>query len=210
MEPTNQRSNLRMIIFIAIVVLLGIIGYAIYTTIDRSGKIPVTISIVPDDAEVTVNGVSMSSGETYLKPGGYEIKATKEGFADFSLSKEINETKDTIVVSMTPESEEAQQWVADNQDKFQQNEALGGQEAQEAGEQFSTNNPIVKLLPHETLFYTIGYRADPANPSGDSIIIEIDAPEPYRQQAIYQLTQWGYDPTDFKIKFRDYKNPFAL
>lgn len=204
-----QANKLKMAIFIAAVIILGLIGYAAITTLNQQGKVPVTISVVPADAEVVVNGVPMSAGETYLKPGGYEIKATKEGFADFSLSKEIDAVDNTIVVSMTPESEEAQQWVSENQDKYQENEAIGGEEAAETGEEFRTKNPIVNLLPHESLLYTIGYRADPADPSGESIIIEIDAGEPYRQQAIYQITQWGYDPTDFKIKFRDYKNPFA-
>lgn len=208
MEPT-QANKLKMVIFVAIVVILGVVGYAVVTTLNQRGKVPVTISVVPEDAQVTVNGIQMKAGETYLKPGGYEIKATKEGFADFNLSKNIDSVDNTIVVSMTPESKEAQEWVAENQDKYQENEAIGGEEAQETGEEFSTKNPIVKLLPHESLLYTIGYRSDLADPSGESIIIEIDAEEPYRQQAINQISEWGYDPTDFNIKFRNYKNPFA-
>ena len=51
---------------------------------------------------------------------------------------------------------------------------------------------------------------DHSDPSGNSIIIEIDAREGYRQAALYKIRELGYDPTDLTINFRGYENPFPL
>lgn len=204
----DSRNNLRIIIAFVIVVVMIIIGYFIYTSVSRSGKIPVTINAVPSDAQITLNDVEVSMGTVYLKPGGYKIKAGKEGFFDFTHETQIDQSNDVINIPLLAKSEEAKKWAEENQSEYLELESKAGEAAEEQGEDFRTKNPIVNLLPHDSLLYTIGYRADPEDPTGNSIIIEIDASEGYRQQAVYQIYQWGYDPTNFKINFREYENLF--
>lgn len=205
-SPTN---NLKLVVGFIVLLILILAGYFAYISISRSGKVAVTVNAVPADATITFNGTEVSPGTIYLTPGGYEIKATKEGFDDFSNAVQITESDKTVSIPLTPASDEAKKWAEENRSEYLELEAKSGIAAQEQGKDFREKNPIVSLLPYENLLYTIGYRADPADPTGQSIIIEIDASEGYRQQAIYQISQWGYDPTDFKINFRDYQNPFT-
>jgi len=65
-------------------------------------------------------------------------------------------------------------------------------------------------LPYDNLVYTIGYQADPSDPTGQSVIIDIDAAEGYRNAAVDKIRELGYDPADYKITFEGYVNPFSL
>lgn len=70
------------------------------------------------------------------------------------------------------------------------------------------SNPIAARLPYKSLLYTIDYRTDPADSTGRSIILEIDAPQGRREQVLAQLERWGYNPTNLNIEFINYRNPF--
>jgi hypothetical protein len=209
MQQENRKSNVALAVMFIVLIVLVLVGYFAYTTITRSGKLAVEINAVPSDAKVTLNGTEVGNGTVYLEPGNYTVKGTKEGFSEFSQQASIDTNGQVISVPLAAESDEAKAWAKDNQNKYLDLEAEAGVEAQKQGEIFTEKNPIAKLLPHESLLYTIGYRADTSDPTGNSIILEIDAIEGYRQQAIYQISQWGYDPTNYKINFKDYKNPFT-
>lgn len=205
----NPKSNVALAITFVVIIVLVFVGYFAFTTITRSGKLAVEINAVPSDAKVTLNGTEVGNGTIYIEPGNYEVKGSKEGFAEFSQQTSVDTNGQVISVPLAAESEEAKEWAKENESKYLDLESEAGIEAQRQGEEFAKKNPIISLLPHESLLYTIGYRADTSDPTGNSIIIEISAIEGYRQQALYQLQQWGYDPTNFKINFSDYKNPFT-
>ena len=201
--------NGKVIASVTGLIILATIGYFIYISIDRNGKIPIVIDAVPGDATITIDDKPGSTGKSYIAPGSHVILAKKEGFADFRTIKYLDQTDQLIVIPMTPESDTARKWAEAHQDDFLDLEGQAGVAANQEGESFRQKNPIVNLLPYDNLFYTIGYRDDTSDKTGNSIIIEIDASDGYRQSALYQLTQWGYDPTQFKINFRNYTNPFS-
>jgi len=205
----NPRSNITLAVTFIVLIVLVFVGYFIYTSITRSGKLAVEINAVPSDAKITMNGTEVSNGTIYLKPGYYEVKGTKDGFAEFKNEINIETNGQVVSVPMIAESDAAKTWANENEQEYLDLESEAGVEAQQQGEIFAKKNPIVSLLPYESFLYTIGYRADNSDKTGNSIILEISAAEGYRQQAIYQLRQWGYDPTNFKINFSDYKNPFS-
>lgn len=193
------------------VIILLAVGYVIYMTVTRQGKVAVDVVSAPGDALITLNDAKINSGTNYLSAGEYKVKATKNGFVDFSDTVFIKDglSGQSIPILLTPASDEAKKWVDDNQDAYAEVEAAAGESAQKGGDFFREKNPIVKHLPTDSLLYSIGYITDTSDPTGNSIILEIDAPEGYRQAAIYQIGQWGYNPADFKINFKDYKNPFS-
>jgi len=201
-------KNIKAALLIFAVLITMSVVYGVYTVVNRSGKVQVTIDIVPADATATLNGTPISSGETYITPGKYTIKANKEGFAEYSREFDINEEGQLITILLTPVSTEAQDWVRQNEREYLGAEGRAGEAAIAEGEAFRKQNPIVDVLPYSSLLYTIGYRADPSDPSGNSIILTIDASEGYRNAAIEQIRNLGYDPTNYKINFKDYKNPF--
>ena len=198
-----------ILILLSLAMLSAIVYFAIIS-IDRSGKTPVIISSFPEDAVITINDTSIKTGTTYLTPGTYQLKVTKGGYDTYSRTVILEKTKQTLAIILIPNSDEAFEYGKKNEAAYRKAQAQGEIAAAEAGKVFSERNPITKDLPYKTFFYSVGYRMDQTDPSGNSILIEIDAMEGYRQAAIYRIRQLGYDPTDFTINFRDYENPFAL
>ncbi len=192
-----------------VVLLIGLLGYGAYIAISRAGKEPVKVYLVPSDATLTANGERLGPGTVYLAPGKYDVKGSKEGFREFSTQVTIGKPNQSeIDIALQPVSEEAKKWAAQHQDLYLAYEGRAGGRANQEGEEFSKKNPITSKLPVNNFLYSIGYRSDTSDPSGDSIIIEIDALSGYRRAAIERIRQLGYDPTDFTIKFTNYENPF--
>lgn len=203
------RNHLRTVIISILVLFVAIIAIAIYINVDRSGKVAVTISVVPSDAKTTIDGKTVtSSGTIYLKPGTYTIESSKDGFTTSTKKQYVGDNQATIATSLAPESDEAKQWAEDNANKYLANEGVAGKAIQESSEATRDANPILNVLPYSNYIYTIGYTNDPDDPSGESFILTIDAAEGSRNAAVDQIRELGYDPTDYKIKFNDYKNPF--
>lgn len=195
--------------FLIALLVLGSVGYGVYIAVSRAGKEAVQVYLLPGDAALTANGERLGSGTAYLTPGEYEIKATKEGFEDFNQKITITSPNTAeIDVALKPQSEEAKKWVSENQKLYQEYEGRAGKRANQEGEEFSEKNPITSKLPVSTFLFTIGYRLDTADPSGNSIIITIAAPEGYRRAALERFRDLGYDPTDYTIEFTNYKNLF--
>ena len=188
----------------------GIVYYAYYMLV-VAGKVDVEISLAPSDASLQVNGASEEPGSKLREPGVYKITASKKGYKSYSeeITVDLNRNPLSIPVTLQPESGTALIESEKYRDEYLRNEGIAGKQAQINGEMFRARNPIVAKLPYKTLLYTIGYRADNTDPTGNSIIIEVDAPEGLRDDVIAQISRWGYDPTDLNIRFRNYENPFA-
>jgi len=191
------------------VLLVGLIGYSLYISTTRAGKEPVEVYAVPSDTTITANGQPISRGTAYLLPGTYTIEAKRGGFADYKDTITVTESnKQVIDIALEGVSESALQWVKDNQKLYLEREGRGGTRAQEKGELFTQANPITSKLPYRNILYTIGYKLDPSDPNEMSITLEIDAGPGYRQGALQKIRDLGYDPTDFKINFKNYESPF--
>ena len=199
---------------LAALLLAGLLAIVVLyfgvVSINRAGKTPISLSVFPNDTTITIDDEVTKTGTIYLDPGTYQLEAEKEGYDTYTKTLIVEEENQTVVIILTPESEEAFEYGRNNEEEYREVQAQGEIAAMERGETFNKRNPIAKHLPYKTFFYSIGYRMDQRDPSGNSIIIEIDAPEGYRQSAIYRIRQLGYDPTDFTINFREYENPFPL
>ena len=192
------------------IILLVVIIYVSTLSVSRSGKTPVSFSVYPSDATILLEGEEIGAGTNYLDTGIYQLRVEREGFKPYEKTVVLEEDKQTVAVILTPDSQEAIAYGKENEKEYLKVQAQAEVATGEAGKTFHDANPIAKDLPYKTFFYSVGYRMDQSDPSGNSIIIEIDAPEGYRQSALYRIRQLGYDPTDFTINFRDYENPFAL
>lgn len=198
------------LIFTAFMILLvGLIVFISYTIMTRIGKEPVTVRLIPNDARLVINGEQIREGTAYLKPGMYTFEASRDGFETVKRSVIVGKPNSAeIDVALTPISDSAIKWQNENKKLYFEYEGRAGVHASQKGEVFTAVNPITSRLPYDTLLYTIGYRADPSDTSGNSIIIEIDAMSGYRNAAIKKIRDFGFNPTNFKIIFRDYESPF--
>ena len=206
----NIEKNKLIILAIIGILFITVVLYLSSIFVNNLGKTPLVLSAFPNDMNITINGKAVKTGTIHLAPGTYPLEAKKDGYDSFYKTLTVKETKQTVAIILTPNSEESFEYGRKNEAAYRKVLAQSEVAAAEAGKLFNERNPITKNLPYKTFFYSVGYRMDRTDPSGNSIIIEIDAAEGYRQAAIYRIRQLGYDPTDFTINFRDYENPFAL
>lgn len=202
----------RVIISVIAMILIASTAYLISTTSSRIGKTPIHLSAFPNDTTVMIDDAPIKIGTNYLNPGIYVISAKKEGFDDYNKTLVVEEEGQTIGIIMSPNTKETLEWAKSKENESEYYKVFGDAQAAatDTGRVFNEKNPIAKHLPYKTAIYSVGYRMDKSDPSGNSIIIEIDAIDGYRQSALYRIRQLGYDPTDFNINFREYENPFPL
>lgn len=186
----------------AVVILIGA------TIWQRAGKVTFELTVVPGDALVKMNATPVAAGTLYVKPGTYEVTATKEGFADYKKSITIDEAaKNTLGIPLVPLTTEATNWVKQNKRQYETITSTIATNASSKQTLLKERNPITANMPFKNLLYGLNYRADPADTTDSKIIIDITTSQANRQSALFQIRQWGYDPTDYKIEFSEYVNP---
>src|SRR3990167_7553186 len=179
-------SKRRIFIVTSVVIFLLICIFSIIITLSRQGKLPVVFSIVPSSARITLENNTIGNGTQYLTAGSYKIKVEQPGF---------DSQEKTIVVTDKKK-----------QNAYKDNETFGGLEAQENGQYFRSRFPIIEKLPYTDPYYKIAYRTN-----GDDIIITIDTDSPrYRYFAVQKIRQLGFNPTDYTIDFKQFKNPLEV
>lgn len=204
-----KRNQLLLVVAIVGIGFIGIVVYSIYTTISRTGKESVKVYIVPEDAQVTANGQKINSGTAYLEAGKYTIEGKKDGFENYKEEVTIGSPNNEIIdVALPAVSDSAKEWAKKNQKLYLEREGRGGERARERGDEFHKLNPITTKLPVSNVLYTISYTMDPTDFSGNSIILQVTAPAGYREGVLNKIRDLGYDPTNFKINFKVYENPF--
>ena len=194
-----------------LVIVLAMIGYVVYTQVQNSGKQRITVAVAPASSRVEINGKVTKEKEVLLAPGKHTYRVSYTGFRTITgeLDVRTDGTQTALVAGLTPETAEATELYNKITGEYSAIEVVAGINAEENGAAFIEKNPITKQLPYTNMLFTIGYRADPADPTGDSIIVTIDAPAVYRTEAVTQITNWGYNPVDYKINFIDESNPFV-
>lgn len=194
-----------------IVIILAMIGYVIYTQIGNSGKQRVIVAVAPASAKVEIDNKVVKDKEVLLTLGKHSYRVSYDGFRTASGEIVVRDDgkKTPIVAGLTPESSAAKKLYAEIRSEYTAIEAVAGISAEENGALFAEKNPLTRQLPYTNMLFSIGYRLDPADPTGDSIIITIDAPPVYRTEAVTQITNWGYNPVDYKINFINESNPFV-
>ena len=209
MTPIFITKHRLLIIGLLVVAFVIIpVTYFIFNSKSQEGKTKVTLISVPDDATITINDNPTRTGTIFLEPGIYTIKAQKNGFRSVEQKETVGNESRAITLSLAPTSDEAKKWAEQNKTKYLQVEGEGGREASRLGSEIRGKNPIINDLPYSSLLYTIGYQSDNDDPTGNSIIVTIDAPQGFRNAAVKQIRDMGYDPATLNIKFRFYESPF--
>ncbi len=206
----NRATQIKVIGLLVLCLVVGLIGFAIFTAVNRNGKVQVSILTIPSDAKISLNGKRISSGDNYLPAGDYKVVIEKSGFDSFSNTVYFNLPSGVIDIGLTPRSDEAKAWAEQHNRDYMAFEARAGQRADDNSKKFINSHPVVGHLPFKNFLFTIGYFIDPADESGNSIIVTIDASENYRQAAINKIKEWGLKPAELNIIFTGYESPFAL
>lgn len=200
----------KIITTIIVILLVGLIAYTVYLSISRAGKEPVTIYLIPGDTKLMIDNQQYSAGTAYIKPGTYNVSASREGFESIERTVTIGQPNTAVIdISLTPVSDEAKQWQEDNMHLYDQFQARTGVRANEFGERFREQFPIVTKIPFSNFIYSIGYRLKNPDNSSEGIILTITAITGSREAALNKIRELGFDPTDYEINFNNYENPFS-
>jgi len=203
---TRKISTKALIVAIITVFMITFIALFINTMLQRAGKHPVYIEVVPYTANVTIDKTIKTSGDStvYLKEGVHRYTASKDGFAPASGEIYVsskNETK--ILNSLTPITEDAIAWKKSHTAEYNTIEDMVAQATSDYGKSIEEKHPIINYLPDTDRIgsYSIGYRLDPSDPSKTSIIVTIRANPSSYTFCLSRIYSWGIDPADYKISF---------
>ena len=198
-----KNRSLLIIVIVAAVAVALIFG--IYTAISQQGKTSVSLLLVGNAPKVSIDNKPVRGNPIYLKPGKYKISAQANGFKPASKDVVVEGDKMTVTLILSPDSEEAEKWAKANEDDYLKAEAVAGKQARAEGEDFNTRNPLVRILPYKTGYYSIDYRVD----QNDNAIIQITSSSALgRQVALEKIRSSGFDPTDYTFEFIGLANPF--
>lgn len=202
------QEHKRQIITIGSTLIAIIILWSAFLLVTRIGKTPLTVSVVPSDAKVIANGQQISDGTNWLMAGTYELSVEKEGFEPQKRTITVTPDKKNNVaaISLVAKSDEAKKWADKHENEYRDNEQYGAIEARENGKYFTEQNPITKKLPFTDPYFSISYVVN----DDQSIYLTVNTPSPrYRFYAVEKIREWGYDPTDFDVAFKDFRNPLG-
>ena len=203
-QQHKRKFFMGVILFILLIAIWGIT-----TFVGRQGKVAVFINTVPSDAQITFNETQENNGTKWMKPGDYTVTAKKDGFTTVIRKVRVTDmkTQNVVAISLHAESDEAKKWAAEHTAEYQKNETYGTIEANTNGEYFSNLNPITTKLPFVDPYFKIAYITN----DDQSVTLTVTTPSPrYRFYAVEKIREFGYDPTDFVIEFKDFKNPLEV
>lgn len=185
-----NRKTLSLITATLLVVFVS--PYFIAKYIYQMNKTQVNISLNQATANVTMNGQAVKPGTIYLIPGKYVVSATLSGYGEYRKVYEIDSANNDISIDLSKISTQTI------------DEVLAGPD----GYKIVTDKyPIIKRLPYYNALLQIDYSDDS---NLDSLTIVVEAPEGYRSAIVSKIKSWGFNPADYNITFKDYRNPFAL
>jgi len=212
MEINTLKNNkfVRLFIIVFVIILVFIVTYSIYQMSYRAGKIQIVINTVPTDAKITLNDDEYKNGENYIVAGEYKIIVQKDGFKTIEISQDIIKPGDEVDIALEAESDSAKDWASKNPQAYSNFANIVDKKTNKDGAAFRTLNPIVNKLPYTNYLFSIGYKLDSSDKTDNSIIITINASEQYRQAAILQVKQWGYNLADYNYEFINFDNPFKI
>jgi hypothetical protein len=211
MNPTSSRKPLLIYSLAAAGLVIALAAYYFISSSDsHKGKVPVSIYLLPTNAKITVDGQPATSGTLYLDPGEHTAVVTSDGYASQTNKQTLTEgqTQAAFDIALDPQSDAAKAWVKSHTDLYAKREGRAGNRAETDGQNFFKHNPIAQKLPVQNFIYSVGYSLDPSDASGQTIIIQIDAPIGYRNAAVNKIRELGYDPASFNINFEGFTNPF--
>lgn len=194
----NIKVAARITVSLIVISILWLIGLKI----SRIGKYEISIQTSPRDTITLIDGNEIKgNGSIFVSPGEYNLTGSRIGFEDDNTTVTVNKNLDVIILP-TPNSPEADKLLIENPEIQIERENLGGIRAQQEGNVFRNNNPILSVLPYKGVLYDINYSINPND--SERIMVQISANTSHKRSlAIQKIRSLGYEPTDYVIDFVD-------
>jgi len=213
MDQGRSYNKRNLVIGLVAAVLIVIF---LFSLIANSGKTAVTVEVIPNDANLTMNGKTVKPGTLRLSPGEYTVEAAKDGFETDTYTVTVGDENLEVGLIPTPVSDEALAWLNENPEIQLRREELGGQRAAQRGLAFEAETPLLTQLPHNSILpykgeygpFSVDYGPSREREFGIFLLISNSSPDG-RRNALEWIRDQGYDPTDFEIVYDDFDNPLS-
>lgn len=199
--------NRNLLIILGIIFIIGGTVWQFSVLLSHRGKIGITVQASPSDSVITMNGKKISGGTKYIVAGKYTFTAKRQYFTDYSTTVEINkDSQKDILLLLGADSNEAKAYLKSHPKEQALREAIGGQKANQEGEEASNKNPIVKLLPFIDREYRIDYGPSQLHPDDSSAlsITITSTSEQSKQDALDWIRFKGFDPNKLEIYYKNF------
>ncbi|HSW80950.1 MAG TPA: hypothetical protein VLG40_01010 [Candidatus Saccharimonas sp.] len=212
-----MRINRRIILIVGGIVIVTLLGLAIFSQAQKIGKVTVDVVVAPAEAKLTIDGQSAQPGTNYVTPGKHTFKASLALFSDAvqTIDTKTWPTNKKIYLVPFAASPQAVQWLIDHKDASTQMQSAGDAQAALKNRQIQQTYPYLAQLPFVALDFRIDYSLD-SNTNQISFIItakpyaspQSDAVD-YNQQikdfnaeAIAQLKKLGVNTDKATITYK--------
>lgn len=203
----NELLRKRIIIVASVAFVLFVL-ICVFIVASRAGKVAVEVSVIPDDAKITLDGKVVQSGTHYIRVGDHVFMAEKDGWTSDKQTLVINDDINQVALLPEPSSSAARNLLG-NKDIVAKREALGAIRADSRGKTFRTKNEIVSHLPYSDIAgpfkIDYGYNSDNKE-DGVYLVISHSTPTG-RKKALAWMRSINEDPTNYTIVFSDYTSP---
>ena len=199
-------SHKKLLIRAAVVAVVIFIGFSIFTYIDRRGKTGVDVDVFPSNAKVDIkNHGVVGRGTTYLKPGTYQYTISSEGYEPRDGTLFVGTAAPANIYGSLIDKDG--NYTEAEQRQIRKIEGKGGDASRRYTDTFRERYPITDYLPIKDAYYQIGYLV---NEKGEDFHLTVYTESPlYRNLALKRIRSIGENPSNYKIVFKDYKNPIT-
>lgn len=205
-----SRSNIIITGLISAIAVISVGFMAAHYLQARERTATLVTLITPSEgANIQVNGVGVAQGEITLKPGGYNIEVSAEGFEPQTRSVVLGAGDVArIAVALQPNSQVTSGYYKKNGAEASKAEAIAGQTSQARAASKIARLPIIRNLPKaDDGNYRIDYglsKERPDDPSALAVIITYYT-KSGRQSAINWLKYRGYDQSNTEIILKGFE-----
>lgn len=186
------------------IILIGIVVLTIQAT--KQPRDNVIIETAPTQATLDLaSGKNITPGNLYLTPGKYTLNASMPGFANSKQLFIVPENGAVkLIVLLSPNSSDGYNYLQNHPDQQLLREKIGGSNYISASEAVQHNYPIIKLLPHNGLGFSINYGQSAAHPNDPSITaLYVNYQDPAaKARALNWIKYNGYNTQDYEIIYQ--------
>ncbi len=147
-------------LLLASVALIAVVGLGLIVLLWQTpGTVRITVTALPDDSTITLDGKSIKSGRQDLPKGTHTFKANRQYFDEVTKVVDTNDLKNGQTVYLLPgvSSKEAIQWLNDHPDVQKQREAAAGAVVSQDQATTLQKYPYIGQFPYEAIDFRVDY-----------------------------------------------------
>lgn len=204
----------KKILVVGVVLTLVFMAWALFSAVQRQGKIKVSVLAAPVDSKITMNGKIIKAGWLYVTPGEYNFKAAREHFNDFETKVTIKTTlEDPIYLIPYPADNKAYDILASNSKNQEVLDQFGVYNNRIVQKKLQKYQQVLNALPTQNSHFKIDYSASESGTVSFQVVLYpiINRPsdyaqyqaqgQQYKQEALRFLTDHGVDTDKESISF---------